>query len=132
VERHASGRPPRACLVILADWRCDIATVYKVLGQVEPAATTQTTLYTVPAATEAVVSTITICNRGAAATYRIAVRASGAALADQHYIAYGANLGAGETEIMTIGLTLEATTIIAVYASHADVAFGVFGSEITA
>jgi hypothetical protein len=108
-----------------------MATAYKVLGQIEPAATTQTTLYTVPALTEAIVSTITVCNRGAATTYRIAVRAAGAALADEHYIAYGANLGAGETEIMTVGLTLEAASIVAVYASHGDVAFGIFGSEIS-
>jgi hypothetical protein len=108
-----------------------MAVAYKVLGQVEPAATTTTTLYTVPALTEAVVSTITVCNRGAAATYRIAVRAGGAALDNAHYIAYGANLGAGETEFMTPGLTLEAGTIIAVYASHADVAFGCFGSELS-
>jgi hypothetical protein len=109
-----------------------VPTVYKTLGQIEPAATTQTTLYTVPAATEAIISSITVCNRGAAATYRIAVRGSGAALADAHYIAYGANLGAGETEFITAGLALEATTIVAVYASHADVAFGCWGSEITA
>jgi hypothetical protein len=107
-----------------------VATTYKVLGQVEPAATTQTTLYTVPAVTEAIVSTITVCNRGAAATYRIAVRAAGDALADKHYIAYGANIAAGESEFMTAGLALQAGTIIAVYASHADVAFGCFGSEI--
>ncbi len=49
-------------------------TTYKVLGQVNPSATTATTLYTVPSATSTVVSTITICNQASsAATYRIAV-----------------------------------------------------------
>jgi hypothetical protein len=33
-------------------------TTYKVLGQSNPAATTATTLYTVPSATQAVVSTV--------------------------------------------------------------------------
>ena len=40
-----------------------MATTYKVLGQSNPAATTATTLYTVPAATSAIASTITICNQ---------------------------------------------------------------------
>ncbi len=59
-----------------------MATSYKVLGQSNPSATTATSLYTVPAATQAIVSTITVCNQAAtAATYRIAVRIAGAALA---------------------------------------------------
>jgi hypothetical protein len=44
-----------------------MATAYKVLGQVAPAATTATTVYTVPSATEAVVSSVTVCNRAGAA-----------------------------------------------------------------
>ena len=44
-----------------------MATNYKVLGQSIPSATTATTLYTVPAATQAVVSTITVCNQAATA-----------------------------------------------------------------
>ena len=40
-----------------------MATTYRVLGQSNPAATTATTLYTVPAATSAVISTINICNQ---------------------------------------------------------------------
>ena len=59
-----------------------MATNYKVLGQSAPSATTDTTLYTVPASTQAVVSTVSVCNRGsAAATFRIAVRPDGASIA---------------------------------------------------
>ena len=65
-----------------------MATVYKVLGQSNPAATTATTLYTVPAATSTVVSTIVVANLGVSGTYRIAIRPAGAALASSHYIAY--------------------------------------------
>ena len=47
-----------------------MATTYKVLGQSNPAATTLTTLYTVPASTQTVISTITVANQAAtAATY---------------------------------------------------------------
>ena len=52
-----------------------MATTYKVLAQVNPSATTATTAYTVPSATQTVISTITVANLSASAvTYRIAVR----------------------------------------------------------
>ena len=64
-------------------------TTYKVLGQSNPSATTATTLYTVPSATQTIVSTVTVCNQAATAgTYRIAVRIAGAALAAAQYVAY--------------------------------------------
>ena len=64
-----------------------MATAYKVLGQSNPSATTNTTLYTVPSATSAVVSTLTVCNQSStAATYRIAVRPAGASVAAEHWI----------------------------------------------
>ena len=108
-----------------------MATVYKVLGQSNPAATTATTLYTVPSATSTVVSTITICNQASsAATYRIAVRPAGATLAAQHYIVYGATVPASDTTTLTLGLTLATTDVITVYASSATVSFNAYGSEI--
>jgi hypothetical protein len=48
-----------------------MATSYKVLGQLNPSATTATTLYTCPAGTQTVISTITICNQaGTSGTYK--------------------------------------------------------------
>jgi hypothetical protein len=110
-----------------------MATTYKVLGQLAPSATTATTLYTVPAATEAVVSTIVVCNRDAAtATYRIAVRPNGATLANQHYIAFNVTVGASDSTTITLGLTLDAADVIEVYASTANLSFNAFGTELTA
>ncbi len=107
-------------------------TTYKVLGQVAPSATTLTTLDTVPSATQAVVSTISICNRAAtAATYRIAIRPAGAAIANEHYIAYDAPIAANNSTFITVGITLGATDVISVYASTADLSFNAFGSEIS-
>ena len=107
-------------------------TVYKVLGQSNPAATTNTTLYTVPASTSAVVSTITICNQAsAAATYRIAVRPAGATVAAQHWVVYGATVAASDTTALTLGVTLATTDIITVYASTATLSFNAYGSEIS-
>lgn len=107
-------------------------TNYKVLGQVNPAATTNTTLYTVPSATQAVVSTISICNQaGTSATYRIAVRPAGAAIDPKHYIVYGATVAASDSILLTLGITLAATDVITVYASSATLSFDAFGSEIS-
>lgn len=107
-------------------------TAYKVLGQVAPSATTDTTLDTVPSATQAVVSTISVCNRAAtAATYRIAVRPAGATLANLHYIAYDAAIAANDSTFITVGITLAATDVITVYASSANLSFSAFGSEIS-
>jgi glucose-6-phosphate dehydrogenase assembly protein OpcA len=105
----------------------------KVLGQSNPAATTATTLYTVPSSKEAVVSSISICNlASSSATYRIAIRPAGATLANQHYLAYDVTVGAADTTIITVGITLATTDIITVYASTANLAFSAFGDEATA
>ena len=107
-------------------------TVYKVLGQTEPSATTATTLYTVPASTSTIVSSISICNRAAAdATFRISIRPAGAAQADQHYLAFDAPVTAKDTIMLTVGITLAATDVITVYSSNADTAFQAFGSELS-
>jgi glucose-6-phosphate dehydrogenase assembly protein OpcA len=108
-----------------------MATTYKVLGQQNPAATTATTLYIVPASTSTVVSTISVCNQAASsATYRIAVRPAGAALAAQHYIAYDATVNANDSIMITIGATLATTDVVTVYGSTATLSFVAFGSEI--
>jgi glucose-6-phosphate dehydrogenase assembly protein OpcA len=107
-------------------------TTYKVLGQVNPSATTATTLYTVPSATSAVVSTIVIANQTAtAATFRIAVRPAGASLAAQHYVAYDVTVGASDSTALTLGITLATTDVVTVYASTATLSFAAFGSEIS-
>lgn len=107
-------------------------TTYKVLGQSAPSATTATTLYTVPAATTAVVSSIVIANRDASsATYRIAIRPDGATLANSQYIAYDVTVGASDSTVLTLGITMDAADIITVYASTANLTFSAFGSEIS-
>jgi glucose-6-phosphate dehydrogenase assembly protein OpcA len=107
-------------------------TTYKVLGQSNPAATTATTLYTVPAATSTIVSTITVCNQAATAgSYRIAIRVAGATLAASQYIAYDVSLPANATDTLTLGVTLAATDVITVYGSSANFSFAAFGSELS-
>jgi len=105
---------------------------YKVLGQINPAATTATTLYTAPAATSAVVSSLTICNQAAAVgTFRISVRPAGAALSALHYVAYDTAIPALDSISLSIGMTLATTDVVTVYASSATMSFTLFGSEIS-
>jgi len=108
-----------------------MATTYKVLGQSNPSATTATTLYTCPAATQTVISTISICNQAAtSATYRIAVRPNGATLAPEHYVVYDATIQANTTAAYTLGLTIDASDVITIYSSSATMSFNAYGSEI--
>lgn len=106
---------------------------YKVLGQSNPSATTATTLYTVPASSSAVVSSISVANLTSTnATFRIAVRPSGASLANVHYFAYDITVGASDTTVITVGITLAATDVLTVYASTANLVFHAYGSEAAA
>jgi len=108
-----------------------VATRYKVLGQVATAATTNTTLYTVPSLKEAIVSTLVIANRDASAgSFRIAIRPAGATLANEHYIAYDVSVGASDSTTLTLGLTIAASDVVTVYASTANLSFSLFGTEI--
>ena len=111
-----------------------MATNYKILGQVAPAANVSggTQLYLVPASTSAVVSTIAICNRGtSAATYRIAIREDNAALDNKQYLAYDTAIPANTTTTFTLGVTLSAADTISVVASTANLTFQAFGSEVS-
>lgn len=110
-----------------------MATSYKVLGQSAPTAATATTLYTVPAATEAIISTINVVNTHAstADVIRIAVRPDGATLANEHYLVYGLSLSAGATFTYTGGITVNATDVITIYSTNGTSSFSAFGSEIS-
>ena len=108
-----------------------MAKSYKVLGQSAPSATTNTDVYTVPSATQSVISTIVVCNRaGSAASYRIAVRPNGATIENSHYIAYDVVMPANDSTALTMGITVDAADVITVYASNTNLTFSVFGSEI--
>jgi len=105
---------------------------YKVLGQSAPAATTATNIYTVPASTETVISTIIIANRAASAgTFRLSVRPDGATQTDAMYCAYDVPIAANDSTTLTLGITLDASDIVTVYCSSADMSINVFGTEIS-
>lgn len=107
-----------------------MASSYKTLGQVKPAATTATTLYTVPSATSTVCSTLVICNQGVSTTVRVAIRPAGATLSAEHYILYDTTVNANDSVFLTVGVSLATTDVVTVYAGTATVSFNLFGSEI--
>jgi len=101
-----------------------------ILGQSAPAATTNTTVYTVPASTVAVVN-ISVVNRGgSAATVRVALSA-GSTPGDDEWIEY--NTSVGSTSVLErTGIVLDATKNVVVYASSADTSVSVYGLESAA
>jgi hypothetical protein len=106
-------------------------TTYKVLGQAAPAATTETDLYTVPASTQAIVSSIVVANRAtSAATFRLSSSVTGGATATKDYLAYDVAIPAGSFITLTLGITLGATDKLRVYASTANLSFNAYGTQV--
>tara|TARA_X000000368_G_scaffold157755_1_gene124295 strand:+ start:283 stop:600 length:318 start_codon:yes stop_codon:yes gene_type:complete len=101
-----------------------------ILGQSAPSATTNTTVYTVPASTVSVVN-ISVVNRGgSAATVRVALSA-GSTPNDDEWIEY--NTSVGSTSVLErTGIVLDATKNVVVYASSADTSISVYGLESAA
>mgnify|MGYP003630360586 FL=1 len=104
----------------------------KVLGQLDPAATTVTVLYTVPDMTQTTVSSIVAANRtGSAITFRLSVHVGGAGADDKQYIYYGKSVAANDSLAIVLGITLNQTDVIKVHTSAVNMSFNMFGCETT-
>jgi hypothetical protein len=109
-----------------------VADIIKVLGQVDPSATTTTTLYTVPSETVTTISSIVAANRtGSAITFRLSVHVAGAGADDKQYLYYDKSVAANDSLTIVIGITLNQTDVLKVYTSAVDMSFNVFGVETT-
>ena len=109
-----------------------MADSLKVLGQVDPAATTTTVLYTVPDKTQTTVSSIVAANRtGSAITFRLSVHVGGAGADDKQSLFYDKSVAANDSLSIVIGITLDQTDVIKVYTSAVDMSFNIFGCETT-
>lgn len=122
-----------------------MANEYRNIAQISPSATAGTDLYTCPASTNAIVSTIVICNQNATnQTVRVSVRsgtaASGAGTASlgtagspstSAYVLYNTIVYANSTLTLTLGITLTAEEVVTVYASATGISFLLFGSLVT-
>ena len=112
-----------------------MANTYKRLGAINPSANTQTNVYVIPAATQAVISTIAICNQGAnATTYSLALMPSSifaSPAGASHFLVRNATLTGSDTIFLTIGLTANAGSILVANTPNANISISAFGSEIT-
>lgn len=104
----------------------------KVLAQSAPIASTLTDAYTVPALTTVTVSSISVCNPNNATTkFRVAIAVAAAADAPKQYLYYDMDLTRTNTFIATVGITLGAGDVVRVYADRVNVAFQLFGVEVS-
>ena len=102
----------------------------KVLGQLDPSATTTTTLYTVPDLTQTTISSIVAANRtGSAITFRLSVHVAGAGADDKQYLYYDKSVAANDSLTIVIGITLNQADVLKVYTSAVNMSFNVFGCE---
>lgn len=109
-----------------------MADTLLILGQSIPSGATLTTLYTVPGATSTTVSSIVVCNQGAAnATFRVSVAIAGAADATSQYLYYDVPINANNTFVFTGGMTLAATDVVRVQSSNGAISFSLFGIQVT-
>ena len=107
-----------------------MSDIIKVLGQADTAATTVTTLYTVPNLTQTTISSFVACNRtGSAITFRLSVHVAGASADDKQYLFYDKSVAANDTLTVVIGMTLGQTDVLKVYASAVNMSFNLFGGE---
>jgi len=109
-----------------------MATTYRVLGQLACTDNTEQTVYTVPSATQTIVSTIVCTNRSAvASSFKIAVRPDAdSTTSAKHYVFYDVDVNPKSSFVATIGLTLQAGDKILSHTSGSQNGVNVFGSEI--
>ena len=105
-----------------------MADVIKVLGQLDPSATTTTTLYTVPDLNQTTVSSFVVCNRtGGAVSFRLSIHVNDASADNKQYLYYDKSVAANETFTAVLGLTLGQNDVVKVYAGGTGLSFNMFG-----
>jgi len=110
-----------------------MATAYK-YSQVQGTASTGTyaTLYTTPAATEAVISSLVITNQSSSAiTVRIGLDATAGTPGASEWLVYDAAIAGNDTVALTLGVTLDAEKFVRVSSSADTCNFSAFLSEIS-
>jgi len=109
---------------------------YKILGQVQPTGNVLTTIYTVPASTNTMVTTITICNQSSnTVSINVAANVSGSAVTTRNFIVTNYSLGGAETLVLEPRISLNvgsmlSANITGANASISNVSINAFGVEI--
>jgi len=109
---------------------------YKILGQIQTTANVLTTIYTVPAATNTMITTITICNQSSndSVFINVAANISGSAVTTRNFIVSGYSLGGAETLVLEPRISLNVGSILSANITGANassnVSINAFGVEI--
>jgi hypothetical protein len=108
-----------------------MATIFRVLGQIQSVANTFQDVYAVPTNNSAIISSIQVCNQASTADiFRIAIRPGNAAISAKHYIAFNATVPPTDTVGLSLGMGLAEGDVVTVLANTSSVSFGVFGTEV--
>jgi hypothetical protein len=110
-----------------------MATNYK-YSQIQGTASTGTyaTLYTTPAATQAVISSLVITNQSSSAiTVRIGLDATAGTPGASEWLVYDAAIAGNDTVALTLGVTMDTGKFIRVSSSATTCNFTAFLSEIS-
>lgn len=109
-----------------------MAKTYKRLGATTVIVNTDTALYTVPTGKMAIVSELTVCNKGTSQhTFRIAhVDGAISSVANEDYKYYDTPIDGNQGITFNIGLAMSAGDTILVRADSTDVVFSASGVEI--
>ena len=107
-----------------------MATTYKILGQITGSSATAS-LYTSPALTQTVVSSLVVSNRSTSpSTYWIAAIPSGDTVSNENWLAFQVPISGSDSTALTLGITLNAGDFIQV-SGLATGSFSLFGSQIS-
>ena len=99
-------------------------------AQLRPGAASLETLYTAPALTSAIISSLVVCNTSSVeTTFRIAIRPASAGISDVHYLYYYVTIPGNDTFVLTGGIALATTDVVSVYATLSTVNFQMFFQE---
>lgn len=110
-----------------------MATAYK-YSQVQGTVNTSTyaTLYTTPASTEAIISSLVICNQSSSSvTIRIGLDATEGTPGSDEWLVYDAAVAGNDTIALTLGIAMDASKYLRVSSSADTCTFTAFLSEIT-
>ena len=93
---------------------------------------TYATLYNTPASTEAVVSSLVVCNLASSdVTVRIGLDTTAGTPSASEWVVYDAVVSGNDTVALTLGIALDADKFLRVSSSASTVAFSAFLSEIS-
>jgi hypothetical protein len=103
----------------------------KKLGSSSPAANVETDLYVIPNGTQAVISSIFVCNRGnTVALFNISHTVGGGPTQNSDYLYFQLEISPYDTFVVTAGITAFGNDVIRVESNSSNLSFNIYGEEV--